>query len=65
VVHRTASWSLPGVVLTAPPDPAEPAEPLELCVAITAGRLVMVTSERSGNDYAADSASSDTGDYTD
>lgn len=65
VVHRTASWSLPGVVLAALADPAEPAEPLELCVAITAGRLVMVTSERSGNDYAADSASSDTGDYTD
>jgi len=65
VVHRTVSWSLPGVVLSALPTGA--AEPLELRFAITAGRLVMKTSERSDNDndYAADSVSSDTGDYTD
>ena len=65
VVHRTVSWSLPGVVLSALPTGA--AEPLELRFAITAGRLVMKTSERSDNDndYAADSVSSDTGDHTD
>lgn len=62
VVHRTVSWSLPGVVLR---EPTGPAEPLELRLAITAGRLVMRTSERSDNDHAADPVSSDTGDYTD